>query len=77
MNCTGWKVGWAVGPSDLIKQAMFVHEAINFNQNVPGQIAIARSLEQAFEQPYQGHKNYLDYTRYVFEQGRNEASKLL
>jgi aspartate/methionine/tyrosine aminotransferase len=44
LNCTGWKIGWAIGPSRLIKQAMFVHEAMSFNTNVPGQIAIARSL---------------------------------
>lgn len=36
LNCTGWKIGWAVGPARLIKQAMFVHEAMSFNTNVPG-----------------------------------------
>lgn len=36
LNCTGWKIGWAIGPSRLIKQAMFVHEAMSFNTNVPG-----------------------------------------
>jgi aspartate/methionine/tyrosine aminotransferase len=36
MNCTGWKVGWAVGPSDLIKHISFVHESSTFCLNVPG-----------------------------------------
>lgn len=45
MNCTGWKVGWAIGPADLIKNVCLVHEAAVFNNNVPGQIAIAKSLE--------------------------------
>ena len=45
LNCTGWKIGWAIGPSRLIQQAMFVHEAMSFNTNVAGQIAIARSLD--------------------------------
>ena len=36
LNCTGWKIGWAVGPAQLIQQAMFVHEAMSFNTNVPG-----------------------------------------
>jgi aspartate/methionine/tyrosine aminotransferase len=45
MNCTGWKVGWAIGPPDLIKNVCYVHEAAVFNLNVPGQIAIAKSLD--------------------------------
>ena len=36
MNCTGWKVGWAIGPADLIKHVSYVHEAAVFNLNVPG-----------------------------------------
>lgn len=36
MNCTGWKVGWAIGPADLIKNVCYVHEAAVFNINVPG-----------------------------------------
>ena len=48
LNCTGWKVGWMVGPKALVKQAMFVHESTTFNNNVPGQVAVAQSLDQAF-----------------------------
>ena len=36
MNCTGWKVGWIVGPPDLVKNATYIHEACVFNNNVPG-----------------------------------------
>lgn len=60
-----------------MKQATFTHESIAFNQNVPGQIAIGASLDQAFNEPYEGHKNYMDFSRSVFEQGRNQAIKLL
>lgn len=45
LNCTGWKVGWTVGPQDMVKQAMYVHEASCFNINVPGQIAVAKSMD--------------------------------
>lgn len=45
MNCTGWKVGWAIGPQDIIKNIAAVHEAAVFNLNVPGQVAIANSLD--------------------------------
>ena len=36
MNCTGWKVGWCVGPPELINHVTYVHEACVFNFNVPG-----------------------------------------
>ena len=36
LNSTGWKVGWMVGPKDMVAQAMYVHEASTFNCNVPG-----------------------------------------
>ena len=52
LNCTGWKVGWMVGPKDFIGHSMFVHEAANFNLNVPGQIAVAQSMTEAMNEPY-------------------------
>ena len=63
MNCTGWKVGWMLGPKDLVAQAMYVHEGSTFNCNVPGQLAVAHSMDQAFGQPYEGAANYFEYTR--------------
>lgn len=65
MNCTGWKVGWAVGPPDLIKHVSYVHESVVFNLNVPGQVAIAKSLEESLK-PYQGYKDYYTYVRSTF-----------
>ena len=77
LNCTGWKVGWMVGPKDLVAHAMFVHEATNFNLNVPGQIAIAKSLGQALNEPYEGHSNFCEYTSKTFEQARNFTLEML
>lgn len=76
MNCTGWKVGWAIGPQDLIKHIAAVHEACVFNNNVPGQVAIARSLDQTM-QPYQGYTTYYEYVKAVFQQARDKALDLL
>ena len=56
---------------------MFVHEATTFNCNVAGQIAVAKSLPDAFNKEYKGHKNYLEYTRHTFELARNEALNLV
>jgi len=77
MNATGWKIGWCIGPKDLVFQTKFSHEAHTFNLNVPGQIAVARSLDQAFNQEYEGHANYFDYVCDVFEKGRDSAIELL
>lgn len=76
MNCTGWKVGWAIGPQDLIKQTSLVHEASVFNNNVPGQIAIAKSLDQA-TQPFQGHPSYFEYVKNNFQIARDKAEILV
>lgn len=36
LNITGWKIGWTIGPANLIKHALFVHESTAFNANAPG-----------------------------------------
>lgn len=36
LNCTGWKVGWMIGPPELVKHVSYVHESCTFNINVPG-----------------------------------------
>lgn len=77
LNCTGWKIGWMVGPSHLVKQAMYVHEACSFNTNVPGQIALAKSLDDAYNLEYEGEANYFDYTKNSFEKAREEVLGIL
>ena len=47
LNCTGWKVGWSIGPKDLIKNISLVHESACFCLNVPGQVALANSLSES------------------------------
>ena len=74
LNATGWKIGWAIGPADLIRQTKFSHEAHTFNLNVPGQIAVARSLDQAFNQEFEGCRNYFEYVCKVFSEGRDAAA---
>jgi aspartate/methionine/tyrosine aminotransferase len=36
MNCTGWKVGWTIGPSIPVREVCLAHESAIFNLNVPG-----------------------------------------
>ncbi|KAJ1729095.1 arylformamidase [Coemansia sp. Benny D160-2] len=44
---TGWRVGWAVGPSHLITPALSAHTRIVFSTNTPLQEAVATVFHQA------------------------------
>lgn len=46
---TGWRVGWAVGPANLIQPLLAAQTRIVFCCNGPAQEAIASGLEQAQE----------------------------
>lgn len=59
-SCTGWKVGWAVGPTHLIKALTAVQQWVNFSVPTPNQDAIALSLQQARE-PYQGYSTFYEW----------------
>ncbi len=59
-SCTGWKVGWAVGPPHLVKAVTSVQQWVNFSAPTPNQDAIAQCLQVA-QDPYQGHSSYYAY----------------
>jgi len=59
-SCTGWKVGWAVGPSHLILPLAMTHQWVSFSVPTPTQEAIARSMEIA-NHPYEGFPNYYEW----------------
>ena len=73
LNCVGWKVGWAIGPQPIVHQAVVINESQQSTNNVPGQVAIAKTLpwyresrfdefmrkncEEVGETMYEGFKN--------------------
>jgi len=59
-SCTGWKVGWAIGPPHLVKAVYAVQQWVNFSSPTPNQDAIAQSLEQA-KRPYEGFPTFYDF----------------
>ena len=59
-SCTGWKVGWAVGPPHLVQAVVAVQQWVNFSAPTPNQDAIAQALLHARE-PYQGFDTYYAY----------------
>lgn len=71
MNCTGWKVGWVIGPEEPLTEACLIHEASIFNVNTTGQVAIGWSLDQMLD-PYKGAENFRTYVKNTFEQSEHD-----
>jgi kynurenine--oxoglutarate transaminase/cysteine-S-conjugate beta-lyase/glutamine--phenylpyruvate transaminase len=66
-SCTGWKIGWAVGPEALIRGLVLTNQWVQFSVSTPSQAAIAEAMGVA-AQPYQGFPTYYawllaEYTR--------------
>ena len=63
---TGWKIGWAVGPTPLIQAAQAAHQFLTFAVATPLQVAMASALEQyqsdyfaEFQASYQQKRDFL------------------
>lgn len=73
-SITGWKIGWAVGPVDLIQSMELIHRFVCFSVNTPGQLAVARALQEA-ERPYLGFDSYYAFWRHEYAQSREKLMK--
>jgi len=61
-NATGWKCGWAIGPSQLIKPAGLLTYASIYCSNTPVQVAMAKSLDKIDQPGYKDGLSYVDAT---------------
>ncbi len=65
LSLTGWKIGWAIGPAELIKTIHKVHQYICFSVSHPFQVALANSFHQwpeyliKFKESYEYKKDLL------------------
>ena len=75
-SCTGWKVGWAVGPPSLIKAVTAVQQWVNYSSATPTQDAIAQALVIARE-PYEGFANFYDYVGAEYDRKRKILQQAL
>ncbi|EDQ87126.1 uncharacterized protein MONBRDRAFT_33534 [Monosiga brevicollis MX1] len=48
-NLTGWKIGWAIGPQELVQPMQLTQQYIPFCVSTPLQHALASAWEQAIE----------------------------
>ena len=71
-SATGWKVGWGIGPADIINAAGVISTATIYCVNAPAQVAMARCLGEIIEShPYKEHSSYLEHAKWEFEQVRD------
>ncbi|CAI5736596.1 unnamed protein product [Peronospora destructor] len=71
-SMTGWKVGWAIGPSNLIKGVCLANNWIQFSVATPLQEAVANMLDLA-EKPY---KEYPTFYAFVADQYKQKRDRL-
>jgi N-succinyldiaminopimelate aminotransferase len=61
---TGWKVGWAYGPRDLVAAAQSAHQFLTFCTPAPMQLAVARAMREHVDP-------YLDELRVDYQDRRD------
>jgi aspartate/methionine/tyrosine aminotransferase len=75
-SVTGWKVGWAIGPRQLIKGIHLANNWVQFSVVMPLQEAVANMLVQA-EQEYKGHSTFYDFVAKTYERKRDTLAAAL
>ncbi|KAG9414022.1 Kynurenine--oxoglutarate transaminase 3 [Aphanomyces cochlioides] len=73
-SVTGWKVGWAIGPSNLIKSLNLANNWVMFSVATPLQEAVVTMLERA-ELPFESFPSYYAYLRDRYEKKRDFLAK--
>lgn len=51
-SATGWRVGWLVGPAELIRATLAASTRVTFTINTPLQIAVAVGIDRADEEQF-------------------------
>jgi len=68
---TGWKVGWATGPADLIRAVRAVRQHLSYVSGGPFQYAVAHALRMP-DSYYEGFRHDLQAKRDLFTAGLRE-----
>jgi aspartate/methionine/tyrosine aminotransferase len=69
-SMTGARIGWCIGPHNLINRLCSVHQVNSFCIYDPMQLTIADALVKAKE-PYQGYENYYKWLKALYTEQRN------
>ena len=73
-SVTGWKVGWAVGPSNLIGGIITTNQWVQYSVPTCTQYAISLCLDAA-DQPYEGFENYYAWLNAQYVRKRDILNK--
>jgi N-succinyldiaminopimelate aminotransferase len=77
LSLTGWKVGWACGPANLISAMHLVHQFVTFCVVHPLQAAIAEALPRLDEYIVQLKKDYKEKRDFLVEGLKSKGAKVL
>ena len=69
-SVTGWKVGWAIGPVDLIGPLQHTQQWVVFSVATPLQEAVASALKEGRKE-YQEGKSYYKWLKDLYERKRD------
>ena len=69
-SATGWQVGWAIGPEELIAPIHQLLPYVQFCASTVIQEALARTLAKA-DQPYEGFSSYYEYLKAMYTRKRD------
>ena len=69
-SATGWQVGWAVGPKELIAPMHQLLPYVQFCASTVIQEALARALPLA-DLPYEGYASYYEYLKAMYTRKRD------
>ena len=75
-SCTGWKVGWAYGPTSLIKPIILANQWIQYCVSTPTQRAVASVLDES-NKPYNGFKTYYEFVCTEYQRKRDDLASSL
>ena len=70
-SVTGWKIGFCIGPPELVQAINFVTRAENWCQASAFQVAVARMFQYANTEPYEGYKNYWEWLPHMYSEKRD------
>ena len=71
LNCTGWKVGWSIGPPNLIRLGAIIHNTSYYTCNNHSQVAVANSLDKTTEPGYEGELSFSNSVKKLFVENRD------
>ena len=73
-NCTGWKVGWALGPEHLLRPMAVAQQYVPFCVSTPLQQALAAAFERAEgERFFERQLSAFERRRDILHSALNEA----